>query len=94
MGPSSTDLETYLGDWHAARLHVSFKNCVYDPTQKILSVFWQTFLQYGVLTVGNLLLYFGVMQLIFFNLPIWIISILLAGVSIGIYLIRTKVKII
>jgi hypothetical protein len=47
-----------------------------------------------VLTVGNLLLYFGVMQLIFFNLPIWIISILLAGVSIGIYLIRTKVKII
>jgi hypothetical protein len=39
MGPSSTDLETYFGDWHAARLHVSFKNCVYDPTQKILSVF-------------------------------------------------------
>jgi hypothetical protein len=62
--------------------------------KKFYPFFWQTFLQYGVLTVGNLLLYFGVMQLIFFNLPIWIISILLAGVSIGIYLIRTKVKII
>lgn len=62
--------------------------------QKFYPFFWQTFLQYGVLTVGNLLLYFGIMQLIFFDLPIWIITVILAGISVGIYLIKTKVKII
>ncbi|MEY3609565.1 MAG: hypothetical protein RLZZ264_86 [Bacillota bacterium] len=62
--------------------------------QKFYPFFWQTFLQYGVLTVGNLLIYFGIMQLIFFNLPIWVVSIVLAMLSTGIYLIRTKVKII
>ena len=62
--------------------------------QKFFPFFWQTFLQYGVLTIGNLLIYFGVMQLIFFDLPIWIISVVLAILSIGIYLIKTKVKII
>ena len=62
--------------------------------QKFFPFFWQTFLQYGVLTVGNLLIYFGIMQLIFFNLPIWVVSIVLALLSIGIYFIRTKVKII
>jgi|GEM_PF-833381 len=62
--------------------------------QKFFPFFWQTFLQYGVLTVGNLLLYFGVIQLIFLDLPIWIVSIILAIVSISIYLIKTKVKVI
>lgn len=62
--------------------------------QKFYPFFWQTFLQYGVLTVGNVLLYFGIMQLIFFDLPIWIITVILAGISVGIYLIKTKVKII
>lgn len=62
--------------------------------QNFYAFFWQTFLQYGVLTIGNLLLYFGMIQLVFFNLPIWLISIFLIAISIGIYLIKTKVRII
>lgn len=62
--------------------------------KKFYDYFWQTWLQYGVLTIGNLLIYFGIMQLIFFNLPMWIIGVILAILSIGIYLIKTKIKVI
>jgi len=62
--------------------------------KKFYDYFWQTWLQYGVLTIGNLLIYFGIMQLIFFNLPLWIIGVILAILSIGIYLIKTKIKVI
>ncbi len=59
-----------------------------------LPFWWETFLQYCVLTVGNLLLYFGIIELIFLELPIWIISVILFLLSVGVYLIRTKTKVI
>ncbi len=59
-----------------------------------LPFWWETFLQYVVLTVGNLLLYFGIIELIFLDLPIGIISVILFALSVGIYLIRTKTKVI
>jgi hypothetical protein len=62
--------------------------------KRFLPFWWETFLQYLFLTVGNLLLYFGILQLVFLNLPIWIISIFLLLISISIYFIRTKAKVI
>ena len=57
--------------------------------------FWiETLMQYSFLTLANLLLYFGIIELIFWNLPIELISILLFFLAIGIYLIRTKAKVI
>jgi len=57
--------------------------------------FWkETFLQYSFLTIANLFLYYGVIQFIFWDLPIEIISVALLMIAIGIYLIRTKVKVI
>jgi uncharacterized membrane protein YdjX (TVP38/TMEM64 family) len=61
--------------------------------KKFLPFWWETFLQYAFLTVGNLLLYFGVIEFIFWDLPLWGISLILILVSISIYLIRTKVKV-
>jgi len=61
--------------------------------KKFLPFWWETFLQYGFLTVGNLLLYFGVIEFIFWDLPLWVISLMLILFSISIYLIRTKVKV-
>ena len=56
--------------------------------------FWkETFLQYSFLTIANLLLYFGVIEFIFWDIPLWGISLILILVSISIYLIRTKVKV-
>jgi hypothetical protein len=56
--------------------------------------FWkETFLQYSFLTIANLFLYYGVIQFIFWDLPLEIISVILLLVAIGIYLIRTKVKV-
>lgn len=55
--------------------------------------FWiETLLQYTFLTFANLLLYFGIIEFIFLDLPIEIISILLLVIAIGIYLIRTRTK--
>ena len=62
--------------------------------KRFLPFWWETFLQYLFLTFGNLLLYFGILQLVFLNLPIWIISIFLLLISISIYFIRTKAKVI
>ena len=57
--------------------------------------FWiETLMQYSFLTLANLLLYFGIIELIFWNLPIELISLLLFILAIGIYLIRTKAKVI
>jgi len=61
--------------------------------KKFLPFWWETFLQYAFLTVGNLLLYFGVIEFIFWDLPLWVISFMLILLSISIYLIRTKVKV-
>ena len=61
--------------------------------KKFLPFWWETFLQYAFLTVGNLLLYFGVIEFIFWDLPLWGISLILILLSISIYLIRTKVKV-
>jgi hypothetical protein len=56
--------------------------------------FWkETFLQYSFLTIANLLLYFGVIEFIFWDIPLWGISLILILLSISIYLIRTKVKV-
>ena len=54
---------------------------------------WQTFLQYTFLTIGNLLLYVGVIEFVFWDLPLWIISLILILLSISIYLVRTKVNV-
>jgi hypothetical protein len=57
--------------------------------------FWiETLMQYSFLTLANLLLYVGIIELIFWNLPIELISMLLFILAIGIYLIRTKAKVI
>jgi hypothetical protein len=57
--------------------------------------FWkETFLQYSFLTIANLFLYFGIIQFIFWDLPLEIISVILFSIAIGIYLIRAKVKVI
>ena len=57
--------------------------------------FWiETLMQYSFLTLANLLLYVGILELLFWNLPIEFISILLFLLAIGIYLIRTKAKVI
>jgi hypothetical protein len=57
--------------------------------------FWkETFLQYSFLTIADLFLYFGVIQFIFWDLPLEIISVILLMIAIGIYLIRTKAKVI
>jgi hypothetical protein len=57
--------------------------------------FWkETFLQYSFLTLANLFLYFGIIEFIFLDLPLEIISVILFMVAIGIYLIRTKAKVI
>jgi hypothetical protein len=57
--------------------------------------FWkETLLQYSFLTIANLFLYFGIIEFIFLDLPLEIISILLFMIAIGIYLIRTKAKVI
>jgi hypothetical protein len=57
--------------------------------------FWkETFLQYSFLTIANLFLYFGIIEFIFWDLPLEIISVILLILAIGIYLIRTKVKVI
>jgi hypothetical protein len=60
--------------------------------KKFFPYWMQTLLQYTFLTLANLLLYFGIIELIFWDLPIEIISVLLFMIAIGIYLIRTKTK--
>jgi hypothetical protein len=54
----------------------------------------QTFAQYVVLSIGNLILYFGLIQIIFLNAPWWVPSLVLTGFGILIYLIRKKQPII
>jgi hypothetical protein len=54
----------------------------------------QTFAQYVVLSIGNLVLYFGLIQIIFLNAPWWVPSFVLTGFGILIYLIRKKQPII
>ncbi|MFZ9704388.1 MAG: hypothetical protein ACO3BB_03890 [Bacilli bacterium] len=54
----------------------------------------QTFAQYVVLSLGNLVLYFGLIQIIFLNAPWWVPSLVLTGFGILIYLIRKKQPII
>ena len=61
--------------------------------KRFLPFWWETFLQYAFLTIGNLLLYFGVIEFLFWDIPIWGISLILILLSISIYLIRTKVKV-
>ena len=61
--------------------------------KRFLPFWWETFLQYAFLTIGNLLLYFGVIEFIFWDIPLWGISLILILLSISIYLIRTKVKV-
>jgi hypothetical protein len=62
--------------------------------QKFLPFWKETFLQYSFLTIANLFLYFGIIEFIFWDLPLEIISVILFILAIGIYLIRTKVKVI
>jgi hypothetical protein len=52
--------------------------------------FFQTLGQYLVLTVGNLLMYFGIIEIIFLNLPWWVITVILAGIAILIYSIKQR----
>jgi hypothetical protein len=61
--------------------------------KRFLPFWWETFLQYAFLTIGNLLLYFGVIEFIFWDIPLWGISLILIILSISIYLIRTKVNV-
>ena len=61
--------------------------------KRFLPFWWETFLQYAFLTMGNLLLYFGVIEFIFWDIPLWGISLILILLSISIYLIRTKVNV-
>jgi hypothetical protein len=56
--------------------------------------FWRYFFltlgQYLVLTLGNLLIYFGMMQLIFFQAPWWVITLILFVIALLIYAIKSK----
>jgi hypothetical protein len=52
--------------------------------------FMKTLGQYLVLTIGNLLLYFGLIEFIFLSAPWWVITIILLILAIAIYAIRSK----
>jgi hypothetical protein len=52
--------------------------------------FWQTLGQYLVLSIGNLLIYFGILEIIFLQLPWWIVTIILFLIATMIYLIKSK----
>lgn len=55
-----------------------------------ISYWIDTLLQYTVLTVGNLLLYFGIVQILLFDLPLWSVTLILVALSVTIYAIRQK----
>lgn len=56
--------------------------------KKLLPYITQTFCQYVVLTIGNLLIYFGIMELIFLNAPWWVPSLVFFAMAFFIYASR------